>query len=160
MGEVTREISICNFSKPNFLLDINTLEKNAATTLSLNEIGECILELDQDIAFEPYNINKQLGSFIVIDRVTNNTVAMGLIESSTDTKGWVDRYIEQRDQYWVRSLVSNDDRASKAGHQPLFILFTGAVDKSVYSEFETQTEKLLFESNYQVSIWISGDENS
>ena len=38
-------------------------------------------EFDQDIAFEPYTKNPHLGSFIVIDRVTNNTIGMGLIES-------------------------------------------------------------------------------
>ena len=132
-------------SKPDYLLDINTLEKTNASSLGLNEIGQCILDLDQDIAFDNYVNNNNLGSFIVIDRLTNNTVAMGLIESATDTKRWVDRYVEQRNKYWVRSQITAENRHAKLGHKPLFVLMTGAVEKSVYSEYEKQLEKGLFE---------------
>lgn len=136
-----------SLSKPNYLLDINTLEKTSASSLSLNEIGQCILDLDQDIAFDKYINNSNLGSFIVIDRLTNNTVAMGLIESATDTKRWVDRYVEQRNKYWVRSQITAQDRHAKLGHKPLFVLMTGAVEKSVYSDYEKQLENALFENN-------------
>ena len=103
------------FSKPQHRLDINTGQKQAAETLSLNEIGDCSLILDQAIAFESYLDNKQLGSFIIIDRVTNNTVGMGLINSAVTTESWVDRYVERRNQYWVRSEVSAESRAKKMG---------------------------------------------
>ena len=108
---------------------------------SLNEIGECDLELDQDIAFEAYAQNKQLGSFIVVDRVSNNTVAMGLIESAKDTKGWVERHVEQRNKYWVRSHLTSQDREKQLGHKPLFVLLTGNVEKAIYSEYEKELEK-------------------
>ncbi len=60
-------------------INVNTMEKTAAETLTLNEIGVCNIELDAAIAFAPYADNKALGSFIIIDRFTNNTVGMGLI---------------------------------------------------------------------------------
>jgi bifunctional enzyme CysN/CysC len=136
-----------SLSKPDYLLDVNTLEKTSASTLGLNEIGQCVLDLDQDIAFDSYVNNSNLGSFIVIDRLTNNTVAMGLIESAKNTKRWVDRYVEQRNKYWVRSQLTAQQRQSKLGHKPLFILMTGAVEKTIYSTYEKQLEQTLFENN-------------
>ena len=147
--KIRAKVVSATLSEPNYLLDINTLEKNSASTLGLNEIGQCILDLDQDIAYDSYQNNTHLGSFIVIDRITNNTVAMGLIESAKDSKRWVDRYVEQRNKYWVRSSITSEQRHLKAGHKPLLVVFAGAVEKSVYSTYEKQLEKALFDSNVQ-----------
>jgi len=59
--------------------DVNTLEKEETDTLQLNEIGKAKLSLNQNIAYESYEQNKAMGSFIIIDRITNNTVAAGMI---------------------------------------------------------------------------------
>ena len=139
------KVMSATFSKPHYLLDINSLERHQSESLGLNEIGECDLELDQDIAFEAYAQNKQLGSFIVVDRVSNNTVAMGLIESAKDTKGWVERHVEQRNKYWVRSHLTSQDREKQLGHKPLFVLLTGNVEKAIYSEYEKELEKKLYD---------------
>lgn len=145
--KIRAKVVSASLSTPDYLLDINTLEKKNASSLGLNEIGQCTLDLDQDIAFDSYNNNIHLGSFIVIDRLTNNTVAMGLIESAKDNKRWVDRYVEQRDKYWVRSDISTQDRIKKQGHKPLLVLMSGAVEKSVYSSYEKHLEQLLFTHN-------------
>ena len=60
-------------------INVNTLDKLAAKTLELNEIGVCNLSLDQPIAFDPYSENHDTGGFILIDRLTNGTVGAGLI---------------------------------------------------------------------------------
>jgi bifunctional enzyme CysN/CysC len=60
-------------------INVNTLEQTAAERLELNDIGVCELELDRSIAFEPYADNRTLGGFILIDRLSNNTVGAGLI---------------------------------------------------------------------------------
>src|SRR5262245_39698521 len=60
-------------------INVNTLEKLAAKTLELNEIGGCNDSLDQLIASWPYAENHDCGGFILIDRMTNGTVAAGLI---------------------------------------------------------------------------------
>jgi len=60
-------------------VNVNTMEHLAAKKLELNGIGECNISLDQDIAFDPYKTNRDTGSFILIDRMTNNTVGAGLI---------------------------------------------------------------------------------
>jgi bifunctional enzyme CysN/CysC len=60
-------------------INVNTLEHVPAERLELNDIGVCELELDRPIPFEPYAENRALGSFILIDRLSNNTVGAGLI---------------------------------------------------------------------------------
>ena len=144
------KLMTATLSKPHFKLDINTLEKCSTDKLQLNEIGSCDLFLDQDIPFEVYEKNHQLGSFIIIDRVTNNTVGMGLIQSSLSKKNWVDQFVEKRSKYWVPGLINSDLRAKQYGHKPLLIIFTGDVSRKTYSEFQTELEKQLFEAAIKV----------
>jgi bifunctional enzyme CysN/CysC len=60
-------------------VDVNTLEKLAGKTLSLNEVGYCNLAMTTPVAFDPYADNHQTGAFILIDRATNETAAAGLV---------------------------------------------------------------------------------
>jgi len=62
-----------------YAVDVNTLEQKQVPTLGLNEIGVARLELDRPISFDPYRQNRQTGSFILIDRFTNATVAAGMV---------------------------------------------------------------------------------
>jgi bifunctional enzyme CysN/CysC len=62
-----------------YQVNVNTLEHAAAKTLELNAIGVCNLGLDRAIAFDPYRVNRDTGGFILIDRLTNNTVGAGLL---------------------------------------------------------------------------------
>ena len=64
--------------------DVNTLEKSEANVLNLNEIARAKLDLEQNIAFDPYDHNKAMGSFIIIDRITNNTVGAGMIRNKSE----------------------------------------------------------------------------
>ena len=109
------------------MLNINTLEKCEASTLALNEIGECICHFDQDVAFEPYNENPHLGSFIIIDRQTNNTIGMGLIKQNVGQESWAERHVMERNKYWSSGQVSHLDRSYKNQHQPMLIVLTGHV---------------------------------
>jgi sulfate adenylyltransferase large subunit len=61
------------------VVDVNTLEQKQASTLGLNAIGVVRLELDRPAAIDPYRQNRDTGSFIVIDRFTNATVAAGMV---------------------------------------------------------------------------------
>jgi bifunctional enzyme CysN/CysC len=62
-----------------YQVNVNTLEHVAAKRLELNAIGVCNLSLDRPIAFDPYRINRDTGGFILIDRLSNNTVGAGLL---------------------------------------------------------------------------------
>jgi sulfate adenylyltransferase subunit 1 len=67
------------FSAIDYKVDVNTMEKGEAEILELNEIGQCQLSLNQMISFDPYSEIKGTGSFIVIDKYTNATLAAGMI---------------------------------------------------------------------------------
>ncbi len=64
-------------------VNVNTLEHSAASKLELNGIAECTVSLDRAIAFDPYVDNKDTGGFILIDRLTNNTVGAGLLKGAS-----------------------------------------------------------------------------
>ena len=130
--------------QPKYKIDVNTLEQQEAHDLALNEIGISDLIVDQDIAYEHYTDNKNLGSFILIDRLTNNTVGMGLIQHAIEQTSWVDRYVKQRDKYWVRSDISNKERSTQFGHKPLLLILTSQSEND-YSHVAKQLEKELFQ---------------
>jgi sulfate adenylyltransferase subunit 1 len=69
-------------SRVHYAVDVNTLEQNQAPTLGLNGIGVVRLELDRAVAFDPYRQNRDTGSFILIDRFSNATVAAGMVISA------------------------------------------------------------------------------
>nr|WP_320051280.1 sulfate adenylyltransferase subunit CysN [uncultured Desulfuromonas sp.] len=66
--------------------DVNTLQQHEAQQLALNEIGRCQVEVSHALAIDRYEDNATTGSFILIDRVTNNTVAAGMIVESLETQ--------------------------------------------------------------------------
>jgi bifunctional enzyme CysN/CysC len=99
-----------------YKLNVDSLEHVAATKLELNEIGVCDLELSQPVAFDPYAENRDTGSFILIDRITNDTVGAGLIQ-----------FALRRSQN-IRWQALTVDQAARAGvmHQtPCVLWFTG-----------------------------------
>jgi len=137
-------------SVPKHQLNVNTLEKMSASTLVLNEIGDCVCEFDQDIPVVPYADNPHLGSFIIIDRATNNTVGMGLIQSVLKNDDWVTRHVTQRGKWWQPGLVHAQQRAGRHGHAPLLVVLTGAVSKEHVLDCATQLEKAVFDAGIQV----------
>jgi sulfate adenylyltransferase large subunit len=66
-------------TRVQYATDVNTLEQKQVPTLGLNEIGVVRLELDRPVAFDPYRQNRETGSFILIDRFSNATVAAGMV---------------------------------------------------------------------------------
>lgn len=67
-------------NKIKYILNVNTLDKLAAEKLTLNAVATCNISTDAPLVFDPYLENKATGSFILIDRLTNNTVAAGMID--------------------------------------------------------------------------------
>ena len=102
--------------KLKYKVNVNTLEKVAAETLVLNEIGVCNLELNGPLAFEVYGANKTLGSFIIIDRFTNNTIGFGLINFALRRAANI---------HWQAMDVNKSSRATLLGQKPTVLWFTG-----------------------------------
>jgi len=99
-----------------YKLNVNTLEHVAARTLELNDIGVCALELGQAVVFEPYAENRDLGGFILIDRVSNATVGAGLLHFALR---------RSQNVHWQALDVDKAARASLKGQRPCVIWFTG-----------------------------------
>ncbi|EDO7619964.1 sulfate adenylyltransferase subunit CysN, partial [Campylobacter coli] len=68
------------FEKIDFKKDINTFEESQSDELKLNDIAKCTLKLSKKTALAAYKDNKTLGSFIIIDRYSNETLAAGMVE--------------------------------------------------------------------------------
>jgi bifunctional enzyme CysN/CysC len=105
-----------SLSGPEFRVDVNTMEQVPAPTLHLNEIGVCDLRLDRPIAFDRYVDNRDMGSFIVIDRLTNNTVAAGMLRTPLRTSHNV---------HWQALEVTKSARSELNGHRAGVLWFTG-----------------------------------
>lgn len=97
-------------------VNVNTLEQLAAKKLELNEIGVCNLALDRMIAFDPYRESRDLGGFILIDRITNDTVGAGLISFA----------LRRADNiHWQALDITKAARATLKGQRPCVLWFTG-----------------------------------
>jgi bifunctional enzyme CysN/CysC len=70
----------CQVTDIKYQVNVNTLEHIAAKKLELNEIAFCNLALDRQVPFDPYVENRDTGSFILIDRLNNNTVGAGMLD--------------------------------------------------------------------------------
>ena len=67
-----------------YKVNVNTMEQSPADKLILNEIGKVVISTSKELFFDPYAANKQTGAFILIDPITNNTSAVGMILNPVD----------------------------------------------------------------------------
>ncbi|MEL6661748.1 MAG: sulfate adenylyltransferase subunit CysN [Pseudomonadota bacterium] len=101
---------------PKYAIDINTLTDQPARTLELNEFGVTTISLDEPIAFDPYKDIRELGGFIIIDRMNNNTVGMGLIDFALRRASNI---------HYQELDVDRDALAEQKGQKPAILWFTG-----------------------------------
>jgi len=99
-----------------FTINVNTMEHIAAKRLSLNEIGVANLGLDRRIPFDPYERNRETGSFIIIDRLTNETVGAGMIDFGLRRATNI---------HWQAVDIDKIARAEMKGQKPAVLWFTG-----------------------------------
>ncbi len=111
----TRTVN-ATLARPKYRLNVNTLEHAAATTLALNEIGVCNLSLDREVAFDPYGANRDLGGFILIDRLTNETVGAGMVNFGLR---------RAQNLHWQDVEVDAAAHTALKGHRPAVIWLTG-----------------------------------
>jgi len=97
-------------------IDINTFEKSPGSHLGLNEIGFCNFSAVRPLSMDPYSASRDTGSFILIDRFTNQTVAAGMIEYSLHRASNVHHHAMD---------ISKDQRALAKGQKPAILWFTG-----------------------------------
>ena len=101
---------------PKYEVDVNTMEHLAAKTLGLNAIGVAEVTTDRPVVFEAYDTSKGLGGFILIDKLTNATVAAGMIHFSLR---------RAQNVHWQALEVGREAHAALKGQAPAVLWFTG-----------------------------------
>ena len=135
-------------SNLRFRVDVNTLHRSQAESLALNEIGRCVVSLTRPIVYDPYTRNRQTGSFIVIDRLTNGTVGAGMVLDRDPNKLAVspEKQVRTHKSGHVHrhaSGISEESRAGRMGHKPATIWLTG-LPRSGKSTIAYELERKLF----------------
>lgn len=101
---------------PRHAVDVNTLAELSVKTLTLNDIGVADVFTDRGIAFEPYSANRDLGGFILIDKITNATVAAGMIQFALR---------RSQNVHWQSVDITREAHAAQKGQSPRVLWFTG-----------------------------------
>jgi bifunctional enzyme CysN/CysC len=131
---------------PKYAVNVNNMEHLAAKTLALNEIGVVELATDRPVVFAPYGESPKLGSFVLIDKVTNATVAAGMLHFSLR---------RAHNIHWQAVDVDRAAHAALKGQQPKILWFTG-LSGSGKSTIANALEKKLH-ANGKHTFLLDGD---
>ena len=131
---------------PKYQVNVNTLEHLAAKTLDLNAIGVATLSTDRPIVFEPYAVNRQLGGFILIDKISNATIAAGMLHFSLR---------RSQNIHWQALDVSRERHANLKNQRPAVLWFTG-LSGAGKSTIANLVEKKLHRMNRHTFL-LDGD---
>ncbi len=135
LKQATRTVT-GSVSRIHYRTDVNTLEHFDAEQLQLNEIGFCEVSLNAPLAFDPYKNNKGTGSFIIIDRLTNVTVAAGMIVGSAAEGQTLHR-------------VTQQERAARFAQKAITVFITGLNN----SDTAYALERKLFDSGHASMVF-------
>ena len=102
--------------QPKYQINVNTMERLAAKTLELNAIGIANLSTDRPLVFEPYVDNRQLGGFILVDKITNATVAAGMLHFSLR---------RAQNVHWQATDIGREAHAALKNQKAAVLWFTG-----------------------------------
>lgn len=149
-------------SSITYKIDVNTLHRNPADSLELNDIGRVEIQTASPIFFDSYKINHATGSFILIDLKTNNTVAAGIIrgtsckikEPATDAQR-KDSVLQSPHTAWSSGNIPRDVREQRNRHRAAVLWFTG-FSGSGKSTIAKELESRLFAMGCQTML-LDGD---
>jgi bifunctional enzyme CysN/CysC len=119
--------------QPKYAVNVNTMEHVAVKTLELNAIGMAQIATDKQIVFEPYADNRALGGFILIDKITNATVAAGMLQFSLR---------RAQNVHWQATDIDRTEHARLKNQTPRVLWFTG-LSGSGKSTIANEVEKSL-----------------
>jgi bifunctional enzyme CysN/CysC len=131
-------------SRIDAVIDVNTLAEDEGSRLELNGIGRCVLDVDRDLIGAPYAANPTLGGFILIDKLTNATVAAGLISEihRSDPKDVSD---PAQHIAWIQGAAAAEGAAALqqrlgALGRPVFVLSEDILDQGLTSDLANDPE--------------------
>ena len=131
---------------PKYQINVNTMEHLAAKSLDLNAIGVCNLSTDRPLVFEPYADNRTLGGFVLIDKLTNATVAAGMLHFSLR---------RAQNVHWQPMDVARETHAALKNQKPAVLWFTG-LSGAGKSTIANLVEKKLVRMNRH-TFMLDGD---
>ena len=111
-----------------YQVDVNSLHRVDAPTLNLNEIGRCSVSLGEPVCFDSYRRNRTTGAFIIVDRITNATLAAGMIVDRTTGDQRRDHWDDEPQASGLHiesSKVTSSEREARYGQRAATILLTG-----------------------------------
>jgi bifunctional enzyme CysN/CysC len=132
--------------EPKYTVNVNTMEHMAAKTLELNAIGVAEIVTDKPIVFEAYADNRTLGGFILIDKMTNSTVAAGMLHFSLR---------RSQNVHWQALDISREAHSALKNQKPAVLWFTG-LSGSGKSTIANLVEKKLHRMNRHTFL-LDGD---
>ncbi len=135
----------------DYRVDVNSLEHVSATELALNDIARCTITAERQLLFDPYATNRRTGSFVLVDRMDNATVAAGMILGASSI--W-DRS-PSAGLVRHRSEITPEERVARFGQRPCTVLLTGltAAGKSTIA---AGLERRLFDRGH-ATIRLDGE---
>ncbi len=135
----------------DYRVDVNSLEHVSATELALNDIARCTITAEHQLLFDPYATNRRTGSFVLVDRMDNATVAAGMILGASSI--W-DRS-PAAGLVRHRSEITPEERVARFGQRPCTVLLTGltAAGKSTIA---AGLERRLFDRGH-ATIRLDGE---
>jgi adenylyl-sulfate kinase len=141
------------FDKIQYKINVNTLEREESAPFTLNEIGRVVLTSVKPLIFDPYRRNKGTGSFVLIDPVTNNTAAVGMIIDKLSLKDLPAKITEHDRQKINRgqALISDEERAKFLNQKPATLWITG-LHGSGKNELAYTLERKLFDAGATVML--------
>jgi sulfate adenylyltransferase large subunit len=113
-----------------YRVNVNTLERSDATELSLNEIGTVVIDIHSPLFVDPYRRNRITGSFVLVDPVSNATVAAGMVT------GRDPRVDDPKTAETESNLIPAAEREKRVGHAPVLIWLNGGANLAYAVERE------------------------
>ncbi len=136
-----------------YKVDVNTLEKSNIEKFKLNEIGRVVITTTKPLFFDPYKKNKQTGSFILIDPVTHNTCAVGMIIDKLGSNSLPSRITDVDKEKIAKgeALIKPEEYVQKYNQKGETIWITG-LHGSGKNELAFSLEKKLFDNGATVVL--------
>lgn len=155
LRHTTREVSAF-VDQVEYKVDIETLHRTDAATLTLNEIGRVELTVSQPLCFDGYRLNSATGSFVLIDQTTNATVAAGMIRGEIRSPQQATGRKSSPNTVWQEWNVPRTEREERQGHRASVIWLTGPSGAGK-TTIARAVERRLFELGYQ-TVLLDGDQ--